>query len=81
MNTGSNATTFTCTYSCINTMILYLALKQAFREVDVNNDNSLSIEELRKVFEKQGGLSNRDIQQFLVDADQNGTLSCHIILQ
>lgn len=48
------------------------ALKQAFREVDVNNDNSLNLDELRAVFQKQGGLSEKEIQQFLNDADQNG---------
>jgi len=48
------------------------ALKQAFREVDINNDNALSVDELRHVFHKQGKFSEKDIQQFIIEADQNG---------
>lgn len=54
---------------------IHVALKQAFREVDVNNDNSLSVEELRAVFKKQGGFTDKEIHQFLKDADKNGTVS------
>lgn len=48
------------------------ALKQAFREIDVNNDNALSVDELKTVFQKQGGLSEKDIEHILKDADKNG---------
>lgn len=51
---------------------MVVALKQEFREIDVNNDGSLSVDELRNVFVKQGKLSEEEIQQFIKDADKNG---------
>jgi Ca2+-binding EF-hand superfamily protein len=47
-------------------------LKQAFHEIDVNNDGSLSVEELRNVFVKHGVMSEEEIQQFIKDADKDG---------